>query len=98
MVEALSAAGGWDITVEEINTIGLRAINMGRLFLVREGFTAQDDALSARAYHKLSDGPIAGKSLSPDELSHWLQVYYRRMGWDENGIPTREALAALDII
>jgi aldehyde:ferredoxin oxidoreductase len=98
MVEALSAAGGWDITVEEINTIGLRAINMGRLFLVREGFTAQDDTLSARAYHKLSDGPIAGKSLSPDELLHWLAVYYQRMGWNTDGVPTREALAALDLI
>jgi aldehyde:ferredoxin oxidoreductase len=97
MVAALSAAGGWQFTADEINAVGVRAITMGRLFLLREGFTAQDDALSARAYHKLSDGPIAGKGLEPGELRRWLQVYYRRMGWDENGGPMPEALAALDL-
>jgi aldehyde:ferredoxin oxidoreductase len=96
--EALSAAGGWDISAEEFYAIGLRAIYMGRLFLLREGFTAEDDALSVRAYRKLSDGPIAGKGLSPDELHHWLGVYYQRMGWDKDGVPTRDALAALDLI
>lgn len=98
MIEALSAAGGWDVTAQEINAIGLRAIYMGRLFLLREGFTAQDDALSARAYHKLIDGPIAGKSLSPEELRHWLGVYYQRMGWDADGAPTPESLKALDLL
>lgn len=98
MVEAISAAGGWEFTTDEINAIGLRAINMGRLFLLREGFRAQDDALSARAFHKLSDGPIAGKGLTPEELNYWLKIYYQRMGWDEQGAPTSETLSALDLL
>lgn len=97
MVDALNAAGGWDVTPAEINSIGLRAITLGRLFLLREGFTAQDDFLSPRLFHRLSDGPIAGKGLSREELREWMQVYYRRMDWDANGIPQTATLARLGL-
>jgi len=95
MVDAISAAGGWDVTPDEINAVGLRAINMGRLFLLREGFTSADDTLSPRMFQALSDGPIAGKSLTQTELRHWLPVYYQRMGWDANGAPSQETLNTL---
>lgn len=97
MRDALSAAGGWEITAAEINAIGLRAVTMGRLFLLREGFSAQDDTLSPRAFKALTNGPIAGRALTPEELRHWLQVYYQRMGWDQAGVPTPQALAALQL-
>jgi len=70
---------------------------MGRLFLIREGFTAADDKLSARIYHRLEEGPIAGKGLTPEDLEHWLGVYYQRMGWDEGGRPTADSLNKLDL-
>lgn len=97
MSDAVSAAGGWNFSKDEINDIGVRAINLGRLFLVREGFTAADDKLSARIYHRLEEGPIAGEGLTPEELKRWLGVYYQRMGWDEQGRPTEEALANLGL-
>ena len=97
MSDAISAAGGWDFSSDEINDIGLRAITMGRLFLIREGFTAADDKLSARIYHRLEEGPIAGKGLTPEDLEHWLGVYYQRMGWDEGGRPTANSLNKLDL-
>lgn len=98
MVDALSAAFGEPISADDINAIGLRAINLGRLFLLREGFTAADDTLSARTFHRLSAGPIAGKGLTPDELRQWLPVYYKRMGWDERGAPGPESLQALGLL
>ena len=97
MADAISAAGGWDFSNDEINDIGLRAITMGRLFLVREGFTAEDDKLSARIYHRLDDGPIADKGLKPEDLKRWLRVYYQRMGWDEQGRPVDETLSNLGL-
>lgn len=97
MCNAVNAAGGWDVTADEINAIGLRAINMGRLFLVREGFSKADDALSARAFHRLNEGPIAGQGLSPEALQHWLGIYYQRMGWDNDGIPSVSALAEVGL-
>jgi aldehyde:ferredoxin oxidoreductase len=95
MVDALKAAAGWDATADEINEIGTRIITMARLFLIREGFTSEDDVLSARAYHRLDSGPIAGKSLTPEELERALQNYYQRMGWNEVGIPAREVVKNL---
>jgi aldehyde:ferredoxin oxidoreductase len=97
MTEALSAAFGEKISADEINAIGLRALNLGRLFLLREGFTDADDALSARTYHRLEDGPIAGKGLTPAELRQWLPVYYKRMGWDEHGVPGMTILESLGL-
>ena len=97
MSDAISAAGGWDFSSEEINDIGLRAINLGRQFLVREGFTVEDDKLSPRTFHRLEDGPIAGEGLTPDELKRWLATYYQRMGWDEQGKPTADTLNKLGL-
>ena len=97
MSDVISAAGGWDLSIDDINDIGLRAINLSRLFLNREGFTAADDKLSDRIYHRLNDGPIADKGLTPEELDHWLRIYYQRMDWDADGRPTDEALTVLGV-
>jgi aldehyde:ferredoxin oxidoreductase len=97
MVDALNAAGGWDINADEVNQIGERIITMGRLFLLREGFTAKDDTLSTRAFYPLSEGPIKGKFMTPEELADGLQRYYTFMGWNEQGVPSEEKLIALGI-
>jgi len=97
MADALGGACGWDVTSTEIYEIGTRIINMGRLFLIREGFTEKDDNLSARAFYKLPNGPIAGKGLTPEELRYWLQKYYARMGWSSEGIPLPATLESLKI-
>ena len=87
MVDALNGAGGWDMDADEINQVGERIQTTARLYLNREGFTKQDDQLSARAYYRLEDGPIAGKSLTISELEDAKQRYYRLMGWNEDGVP-----------
>ncbi len=97
IVDALRAATGWDVSAEEINEIGTRLVTMGRLYLLREGFTAADDRLPARAYQPVSEGPIAGKAFTPELLEEGLQSYFRMMGWDTGGIPGPKALAMLGL-
>ncbi len=82
MVEALSAAGGWEIDKNEINEIGDRIATLGRMYLIREGFTHADDSLSARAFYPLKEGPIEGRTMNADELAAGMQVYFEKMGWD----------------
>jgi aldehyde:ferredoxin oxidoreductase len=98
MVDALNAAGGWNLKKEDIVQIGERIINLGRLYLLREGFTAKDDSLSARAFRRLDSGPIAGKSLTPLELREGLEQYYRKMGWSTNGVPETMTIDRLDLV
>jgi aldehyde:ferredoxin oxidoreductase len=97
MASALSAAGGWDIDKVEVNTIGQRIANLARLYLLREGFTHADDTISARAFYPTKEGPIVGKTMDPDELSQSIQTYFKKMGWDTEGVPSSERLNQLDI-
>lgn len=85
---ALSAAGGWEVSVQEVHQIGQRIANIAQKYLVREGFTIQDDTLSARAFYRLKDGPIAGRGLTPQELKQGVQRYFELMGWDVQGAPS----------
>jgi aldehyde:ferredoxin oxidoreductase len=97
MVDALRAAGGWNVNPDEINEIGTRIVTMARLYLLREGFTIEDDILPERAYKPVSTGPIAGKAMNPLMLQEAVQRYFLRIGWDEKGVPIRESLEKLDL-
>ncbi len=97
MVDALNGAGGWNVDMYEIITIGERIINAARLYLLREGFTAEDDMLSDRAFKATESGPIAGKAMTPDSLRDALQRYYKRMGWTVKGEPQPEGLKRLGL-
>ena len=97
LIDALNAATGWDVTREEIIAAGTRVVTMGRLFLLREGFTAQDDTLPARMFRPHAAGPIVGKAMTREMFREALQTYYRLMGWGEDGVPGGAALARLGL-
>ena len=97
--EAISAATGWDLTLEELRTIAERAWNTTRLFNVREGFTKQDDTLPGRLFAQSSTaGPSKGQGVDRDAFEKMIEDYYGVAGWDRaTGIPTDEKLKALGI-
>ncbi|MBW6473900.1 MAG: aldehyde ferredoxin oxidoreductase family protein [Anaerolineaceae bacterium] len=97
MVDALNGAGGWNVDMHEIIEIGERIIDAARLYLLREGFTSEDDLLSARLFQPTLEGPIAGKAMTIDQLQDALKRYYRRMGWSEQGVPGDDVLERLEI-
>ncbi len=92
------AVTGWDVTVEELERVGERIVNLERLFNVREGVRRADDVLPWRVMHEpIPDGPSAGAFCPPEELAAMLDAYYRLRGWSAEGVPTPERLAALDL-
>lgn len=96
LVEALNAATGWEVTVEEALRIGRRAINLLRAFNIQHGVGPHLDQLSPRYGSTPIDGPSEGKTIQP----HWERMvsdYYLQLGWDENGVPTRETLESLGL-
>lgn len=96
--QMVRAVTGWDVTVEELERVGERIVNLERLFNVREGVRRSQDVLPWRVMHEpIPDGPSAGMYCPPEELSAMLDEYYRIRGWDADGVPTAARLSALDI-
>jgi aldehyde:ferredoxin oxidoreductase len=97
LTEAASVVTGWDLSMEETKNVGLRAINLMKIFNLRAGITKAYDAPSERYSSTPIDGPTKGVSIEP----HWdsmLRSYYKLMGWNEDtGVPLPETLRNLDL-
>jgi aldehyde:ferredoxin oxidoreductase len=97
--DMVKAVTGWDVTVEELVEVGIRRINLMRVFNAREGFDRQDDKLPKKFFKELKgSGPTAGIALTHAEIESAIDEYYRLAGWTNNGIPTEESLKKLDIV
>ena len=93
-VDLLAGVTGWDISTEEIMTIGERIYNVERLFNVREGDPG--DSLSKRILDEpIKNGPASGET-AREALEKMLPVYYEMRGW-RDGVPTKDTLRRLDL-
>jgi aldehyde:ferredoxin oxidoreductase len=87
--DMVRAVTGFDMSVDELERVGERVINLERMFNVREGVRRADDRLPWKVMHEpIPAGPSAGMYCPPDELSEMLDAYYALRGWDADGIPT----------
>jgi aldehyde:ferredoxin oxidoreductase len=97
MCRAVNAATGWNISIDEAMKVGKRAVNLARIFNLRQGIGAELDAPSLRYGSTPLDGMAAGIGIMP----HWdkmLRNYYYLMGWDEKtGWPLPETLKMLGL-
>jgi aldehyde:ferredoxin oxidoreductase len=97
-VEMIRAVTGWDISVEELMTVGERRLNLFRIFNAREGLDRKDDKLPKKFFKQLQgSGPTAGMALTHEEVDSAIDEYYRLAGWTNNGIPTPETMERLEI-
>ena len=98
MVEMTNQAVGRDYTIDEMLVVGERAVNIGRAFNAREGFTKKDDRLPSRLYQPLEKGPSAGYHFTIEEFAGGLDEFYALRGWDpETGWPTKGKLLELGL-
>ncbi|HXX35791.1 MAG TPA: aldehyde ferredoxin oxidoreductase family protein [Thermodesulfobacteriota bacterium] len=93
--EMLRTLTGREITNQELMLAAERSWNLKRCFNVREGLRRKDDALPELMFKPLPDGP--NKGLHMKDLQGMLDEYYEALGWDKEGIPTRETLKKLDL-
>lgn len=95
--EAIREVTGWGFTPEEGKNVGLRAVNLMKVYNLRCGITKEKDYPSERYGSTPVDGPSKGIAIKP----HWetmLKNYYRYMGWDtETGKPLPETLRKLGL-
>jgi len=96
MVEFVNATTGWNTSSWELMKVAERAVNMTRIFNLREGFTSKDDLLPRRFYKQFENSQ-AQSNLSEESLERAKKLYYAMMGWSETGVPELAKLHELDL-
>jgi aldehyde:ferredoxin oxidoreductase len=95
LLDMLKTATGFDYELDELMQAGDRIWNLEKLFNLRAGFGKKDDTLPPRMVREpMPAGPAKGKTVPLDEM---LAEYYHLRGWDEQGHPSKEKLAALGL-
>jgi len=98
VLASINLATGWDMDMSDLLAIGERAVNLHRLFNVREGFSSDDDDLPGRFFEPLENGLLEGKSIDRETFLKARAQLYAFKGWDpETGIPTRRQLESLSL-
>jgi len=91
----VSVATGWNTTVFETMKVGERAVNLARIFNLREGFTSKDDNMPKRFFTPHPSGPLK-VALDPGAFQKAKEMYYDIMSWPD-GIPSPGKLGELGI-
>jgi aldehyde:ferredoxin oxidoreductase len=95
--EIIRAVTGWYTSTWELMKVGERITTMARAFNIREGLSNKDDWLPERFFEPHTSGALVETSINPDELKNAISSYYRLMGWNEDGIPTKSKLEELEL-
>jgi aldehyde:ferredoxin oxidoreductase len=94
-LEWLNHATGWKIGLDEFLLTGERIFNLKRLINCRRGISRKDDTLPPRFLTVPRGAGITEDKLPP--LHYMLWDYYKLRGWREEGIPSQEKLAQLNL-
>jgi len=93
----LSAATGWNYTVQDLLRLGERVFTLQRCFNAREGMRRKDDMLPKGFSIPEATGSAKGSAVKNYESM--LKEYYELRGYDKNtGVPTRRKLQELELL
>jgi aldehyde:ferredoxin oxidoreductase len=95
LAQLVRAVTGWNSTFFELMKVGERAVNLARVFNLREGFTSADDDMPKRFFSSHGSGPLQ-VALDPAAFQKAKETYYEMMGWP-NGSPSPGKLGELGI-
>lgn len=97
-LDIVMAVTGWDVTLNELLTVGERRLNMLRVFNAREGFTVADDILPEKFFEQLNGKRIyEDMVVNREKLVAAMDQYYTALGWTDRGNPTPEKLESLGL-
>ncbi|MBL7221261.1 MAG: aldehyde ferredoxin oxidoreductase family protein [Phycisphaerae bacterium] len=98
LARVLNHVTGWDMGLDDLETIGERIYNLERMINVRRGVSRKDDTLPYRVMNEpIPDGPARGRCCPQETLDAMLDEYYKLRGWNADGIPTDAKLAELGL-
>lgn len=92
LAQLMSAVTGVEFDESDLTRIAQRTIHLVRAYNVRSGMRRRDDSVSKVFFR--AEAPEPFRTLDPEKFAGWIDRYYELRGWDRNGVPTAEALAA----
>ena len=96
------AATGIEFSIEQLNEISDRILNLIRAFWVREykeKWSRDLDVPPMRWFKEpLTEGALKGSALDFEKYNEMLSIYYRKRGWDKHGVPTQATLEKLGLV
>ncbi len=79
---------GKEASLEELLKLSNDIYDLTRLINTRLGTSRRDDSLPHKVWAKAPlTGPTAGRVIDQEDFNRLLSLYYRKRGWDEDGIP-----------
>ncbi len=98
MAEYFNAVTGLNYSWKDLLKCGTRIYTVERAMQARYGLRRKDDYPPIRCFEEpVPSGPLEGAVLDKDRYEDLLSAYYRYRGWNEEGIPQREALESLGL-
>lgn len=96
--DLVSSASGINFTGDDVVRVGERVNNLARVFNISAGFTRADDTFPKRIIEEtIPEGGSKGHRIAREDLELMLNEYYEARNWTQDGVPTREKLAELDL-
>ena len=87
---------GHEATLDDLLELSNDIYDLTRLINTRLGMTRKDDSLPHKTIAcPVQTGPQAGKTIDLEAFDELLSLYYKRRGWDENGVPSDDVLARI---
>ena len=100
MAALYSAATGRETSVEDLERMAMRQLNLEKAFNLRfTSFSRKDDLPTPRELNEpVQSGNLAGWKMDEKKYNEMLDEYYDLHGWDrETSFPKRETLVELDL-
>jgi aldehyde:ferredoxin oxidoreductase len=96
-VKAANAVMGWNLDLKSATHIGLRIVNLLRVFNFRHGLDPKSEKPSFRYSEVPKDGPNKGRVIQP-HFDFMVRIYRELMGWEPNtGRPLPQTLKSVGL-
>lgn len=97
----LHEATGQEFSMDRLNVISNRILNMIRAFWIREydqNWSRDQDMPPMRWFREpLTEGALKGAVLDFEKFGAMLDEYYENRGWNHNGVPKKDTLEKLGL-
>jgi aldehyde:ferredoxin oxidoreductase len=96
--ESINAITGWDLNDDDLMEIGQRIWNMERLFNARESEIRRDGDMPPEVFYEPNKlEPFKGAKIDKNAYEKALDEYYRILGWNKDGTPSKETRIRLKL-